>query len=371
MKAVGIILAGGNNETRLGELTQSRATSAMPVGSCYRAIDFPLSNMSSSGISKVAVITQYNSRSLHDHLTSSKWWDFGRKQGGLFVFTPFLSNENSFWFRGTADSIYQNISFLKRSNEPYVVIASGDGIYRMDYRDIIAFHKEKEADISIVYKELNDRDLTKFGILELDGDGRVVDFEEKPIEPATNKVSLGIYVIARTLLISILEEIIQEGRHDFVKDVIIRYRKKLKIYGYSFTDYWSTIGSGVADYYKTNMDFLKKEVRDLFTKEAPYIETKPKDEPPVKYNVGAEVSDVIAGSGSILNGQVEHSVLFRKVYTGEHSVVKNSIILEGCYIGNNCRVENAILDKEVVLSDGKEIIGKEDAPVIVKKGSVI
>lgn len=371
MKAIGIILAGGSNETRLGELTQSRATSAMPVGSCYRAIDFCLSNMSSSGISKVAVITQYNSRSLHDHLTSSKWWDFGRKQGGLFVFSPFLSSDNSFWFRGTADSIYQNISFLKRSNEPYVIIASGDGIYRMDYRDVIAYHTEKESDITIVYKELENRDLTKYGILELDENERVLDFEEKPIEPATNKVSLGIYVISRTLLIHILEQIIQEGRHDFVKDILIRYRKKLKIFGYQFEDYWSTIGSGVLDYYETNMDFLKKEVRDLFTKKYPYIETKPKDEPPVKYNLGANVSDIIAGSGSILNGTVEHSVLFRKVYTGENSTVKNSIIMEGCYVGNNCRVENAILDKEVVLSDGKEIIGKEGAPIIVKKGTVI
>lgn len=371
MKAIGIILAGGNNEMRLGELTNTRAASAMPVGGCYRAIDFPLSNMSSSGIGKVAVITQYNSRSLHDHLISSKWWDFGRKQGGLFVFNPYLSKDNSFWFRGTADSIYQNISYLKRSNEQYVVITSGDSVYKMDFREVIKYHKEKDADITIVCKDLQSKDLTKLGIMNLDEDKRVIEFEEKPMEPQSNLASLGIYVISRTLLINLLEQIIPEGRHDLVKDIIIRFRKKLKIYGYEYDGYWSTVGGGIMDYYNTNMDFLKKDFRDLFTKEYPYIESKPKDEPPVKYNSGADVSDIIAGSGSILNGKVEHSVLFRRVYTGENSSVKNSIILEGSYIGNNCVVENAILDKEVVVSDGKHIIGKEGEPIIIGKGSVI
>lgn len=371
MKAVGIILAGGSNEQRLGELTSNRATSAMAVGSCYRAIDFSLSNMSHSGVSKVAVITQYNSRSLQDHLSSSKWWDFGRKQGGLFVFSPFLSNDNSLWFRGTADSIYQNISFLKRSNEPYVIIASGDAVYKMDYREVISYHKEKQADITIVYQQMKDRDLTKLGVMEMLSDGRVTDFEEKPIEPQSDNASLGVYIISRTLLISILEQIIPEGRHDIVKDIICRYRKKLKIYGFRYDGYWSSIGTGIQDYFNTNMDFLKKEVRDQFTKHYPYLETKPKDEPPVKYNIGADVSDVIAGSGSILNGTVEHSVLFRKVYTGENSSVKDSIIMDSCYIGNNCVVEHAILDKEVVLSDGKVVKGKPGEPLIVKKGSVI
>ena len=143
MKAIGIILAGGNNDGRLGVLTDHRAAAALPIGSCYRAIDFTLSNMSNSGIGKVAGLTQYNSRSLRDHLMSSKWWDFGRKQGGLFVFTPYTSNAGSTWFRGTADSIYQNMTFLKRSNEEYVVITSGDSVYKMDYRKVLEYHKQQ------------------------------------------------------------------------------------------------------------------------------------------------------------------------------------------------------------------------------------
>lgn len=371
MKAIGIILAGGNNEMRLGDLTSVRAAAALPVGSCYRAIDFPLSNMSNSMINKVAVITQFNSRSLNDHLLSSKWWDFGRKQGGLYVFSPYISNDNSFWFRGTADSIYQNISFLERSNENYVVIASGDAIYKMDYRKIIEYHKAKEADITVVCKQMHDRDLTKFGIMKLDDDSRITEFEEKPIEPQTDIASLGIYVISRKLLIELLNEIVPEGRFDIVKDIIIRYRRRLKIYGYKFNDYWSSIGSGVMDYYNTNMDFLKCDIRRKFTKDFPYTFTKPKDEPPVKYNDGAEVSNATIGGGSIINGKIEGSVLFRRVYIGENTVIKNSILMEGCYIGNNCLVENAILDKQVSVSDGKEVKGSEQSPVVFKKRATI
>jgi glucose-1-phosphate adenylyltransferase len=371
MRAVGIILAGGNNEGRLGVLTDSRAAAAMPVGSCYRAIDFTLSSMSSSGINKVAVLAQYNSRSLQDHLSSSKWWDFGRKQGGLFVFTPFTSSDSSNWFRGTADSIYQNISYLRRSNEPYVVISSGDCLYKMDYRKVLQYHEQKGADITVVCKNMPDVDLSKFGIMELDEEKRLLEFEEKPLQAQGTMASLGIYVISRTLLIDLLEEIIPAGRYDFVKDIIIRFRKTLKIYGYEFEGYWSSVGMGISEYYNANMDFLKKEVREFFVKQYPFIETKPKDEPPAKYNMGADVSDAIVGSGSIINGRVEHAVIFRRVYIGENSVVKDSIIMEGSYVGNHCVVQNAILDKNVVLSDGKQVIGTLEEPIIIKKGTVI
>ena len=149
MRAVGIILAGGNNQ-KMRELSNKRAIAAMPVAGSYRSIDFSLSNMTNSGIQKVAVLTQYNSRSLNEHLSSSKWWDFGRKQGGLFVFTPTITVGNNFWFRGTADAIAQNLDFLKRSHEPYVVIASGDCVYKLDYNKVLEYHIEKKADITVV-----------------------------------------------------------------------------------------------------------------------------------------------------------------------------------------------------------------------------
>lgn len=370
MKAIGIILAGGNNEGRLGVLTDHRAAAALPVGSSYRAIDFTLSNMSNSGIGKVAVLTQYNSRSLRDHLISSKWWDFGRKHGGLFVFTPYTSSTDSNWFRGTADSIYQNMTYLFRSNEEYVIITSGDSIYKMDYRKLVEKHEEKGADITIAYQEMEREDLSNFGIMEMDECDRLLEFEEKPEQPKTNKASLGTYVISRTLLIDILDEIIPQGGYDLVKDILIAKRKELKIYGYEFKGYWNTLSTGVSAYYNVNMDFLKKEVRYAFVNEYPYIETKAKDEPPAKYNKDADVRDSIVGSGTIFNGKVEHSIIFRKVYTGEGSVVKNSILMEGCRIGKNCVVENAILDKEVVISDGQQVIGKSVQELaILKKGT--
>ena len=153
MRALGIILAGGNN-FKMRELSNKRAIAAMPVAGSYRAIDFALSNMANSHISKVAVLTQFNSRSLNEHLSSSKWWDFGRKQGGLFVFTPTITPDNGYWYQGTADAIYQNIDFLKKSHEPYVVIASGDGVYKIDFEKVLEYHIEKGADITIVCKDM-------------------------------------------------------------------------------------------------------------------------------------------------------------------------------------------------------------------------
>ena len=368
MKALGIILAGGSND-RLGTLTTPRAMAAMPVGGCYRSLDFTLSNMSNSGINKVAVITQYNPRSLQDHLSSAKWWDLGRKQGGLYVYSPYLSDNNSMWYQGTADSMYKNIAYLLRSNEPYAVIGSGDGIYKMDYNELIAYHERTKADLTLVYRK-HDGDVSDYGVPEFNEDGRLVDFEEKPLDPQTDNISMGIYVLHRTMLIKLLENTAAEGRYDFVKDVIIRYRRKLNIIGYRYDGYWRVINS-VKAYYDINMDFLDRNLRDLFTMQYPYIESKPKDEPPAKFNQDAKVSNSIMGSGCIINGDVNNSVLFRKVFTGESSQIRNSVVMEGSFIGNNCVVEHAILDKEVVLSDGQSVIGKPDEPVIIPKNSVI
>jgi len=370
MNAVGIILAGGKNE-RLGVLTKNRATSAMPVGSCYRAIDFPLSNMTNSGISKVAVMTQYNSRSLHDHLSSSKWWDLGRKQGGLFVLSPFLTNDSALHFRGPADSIYQNLTFLRRSKEKYVVISSGDCVYKMDYNDMLAFHKKEDADITIAYRKVpTHENISQYGVMELDEHGRLIDMEEKPLDPQTDIASIGVYVIARELLIKLIEELGNEGRHDLVRDLFSRYRKRLRIYGYHFDGFWRNVGS-IHSYFNCNMDFLNKNVRDTFILNAPHIHTKPKDEPPAKFNSGASIINCLVGSGAILDGNAYSSIIFRNVRIGEHADVNNSILMEGTQVGRNCAVEYAILDKEVVIEDGATVVGTPESPVVIAKGTVI
>ena len=205
MRAIGIILAGGNNN-RMRELSNKRAIAAMPIAGSYRAIDFALSNMANSHIQKVAVLTQYNARSLNEHLSSSKWWDFGRKQGGLYVFTPTITRDNSLWYQGTADAIYQNLTFLKNSHEPYVVIASGDGIYKLDYNKVLEYHIAKKADITVVCKDMPaSENVDRFGILKMNEESRIEEFEEKPVVAKSNTISCGIYVVRRRQLIELIE----------------------------------------------------------------------------------------------------------------------------------------------------------------------
>ena len=205
MRAIGIVLAGGNSK-RMRELSNKRAIAAMPVAGSFRSVDFVLSNMSNSHIQSVAVLTQYNSRSLNEHLSSSKWWDFGRKQGGMYVFTPTITAEHSDWYRGTADALYQNLDFLKKSHEPYVVIAGGDCIYKLDYHKVLEYHIEKKADITVVCKDMEpEADVTRFGLVKTNAEGRITDFEEKPMLATSNTISCGIYVIRRRQLIELIE----------------------------------------------------------------------------------------------------------------------------------------------------------------------
>lgn len=368
MRALGIVLAGGNSN-KMRELTNKRAIAAMPIAGSYRAIDFTLSNMSNSHIQKVAVITQYNAKSLNEHLNSSKWWDFGRKQGGLFVFTPTITAENSFWYRGTADAMYQNISFLKSSHEPYVVIASGDGIYKLDYNKVLEFHIAKRADITVVSKHLEGEEVSRFGVLKTKEDGRIEEFEEKPIVSANNLISAGIYVIRRRLLIELLENSAQEERYDFVKDIVIRHKCIKKIYSYVMDSYWSNVAT-VESYYKTNMDFLNKGIRDFFFREYPDVYSKIDDLPPAKYNQGSYVKNSLISSGCIINAVVENSILFKKVYIGNNCVIKNSIILNDAYIGDNTHIENCIVESRDTIRSNTTHIGENgQVKIVVEKNN--
>ena len=329
MRAVGIILAGGNSR-KMKELTSRRAAAAMPVAGSYRAIDFTLSNMTNSHIQKVAVLTQYNARSLNEHLNSSKWWDFGRKQGGLYVFTPTITDDNGYWYRGTADAIYQNLDFLRRCHEPYVIITSGDAVYKMNESC------------------------------------RIEEFEEKPMIARSQTISTGIYVIRRRLLIDLVEQCAEEERHDFVNDILIRYKNVKKIYGYKIESYWNNI-STVDAYYKTNMDFLKPEVRKYFFKDLPSVYSKVSDQPPAKYNPGAIVKNSLVGSGSIINGTIENSVIFKKVFVGNNCVIKNSIILNDVYLGDNTYIENCIVESRDTIRANTRHVGEDGIKIVVEK----
>lgn len=366
MKAVGIILAGGSSR-RMKVLSRKRAISAMPVGGSFRCIDFALSNMSNSHVQNVAVLTQYNSRSLNEHLSSSKWWNFGRKQGGLYLFTPTITADNKDWYRGTADAMYQNLDFLKKRHEPYVIICSGDCVYKMDFHDLLNYHIEKQADITVVCKDMPPgEDVSRYGVVSMNEEARIVEFEEKPLMAHSQTVSAGVYVIRRRLLIEMLECAAEEGRVDFVTDILIRYRGVKRIYGYKMKEYWRNI-STVEDYFRANMDFLDPEVRKYFFKDEPKIYSKVDDLPPAKYNSGSQVSNSLISSGCILNGRVEDSVVFKNVFIGKNCVIKNSVVLNGAYIGDNTHVENCIVESRVTLKPNTYYSGENEIRIVTEQ----
>ncbi|MDR2547535.1 MAG: glucose-1-phosphate adenylyltransferase subunit GlgD [Lachnospiraceae bacterium] len=365
MKAIGIILAGGNN-FRMRELSQKRAVCAMPIAGSYRSIDFALSNMSNSQIQKVVVFTQYNARSLNEHLSSSKWWDFGRKQGGLVVFTPAVTSDNNFWYRGTADAIAQNLAFLKNSHEPYVLISSGDCVYKMDFNKLLDYHVARKADITVVCKEMGvDCNVDRYGILKMDAEDWIEEFEEKPAIARTNMVSCGIYVLRRRQLIELIEKSAEEDRFDFVKDILIRYRGSKRILGYRMNEYWSNIAT-VEDYYNTNMDFLNKETSDYFFRQHPDIYSKVDDLPPAKYNYDARVRNSLIASGSIINGTVEDSVIFRKSFVGNNCYIKDSIILNDVYIGDNSHIERCIVESRDTIRANSYHKGEDGIKIVIE-----
>ena len=336
MRAMGIILAGGKHKG-LKDLTIKRAAAAMPIAGHFRAIDFALSNMTNSQIQKVAILTQYNTRSLNEHLNSSKWWNFGRKHGGMYVFPPTITQDSQDWYRGTSDAIYQNLAFLKKTHEPYVIVCSGDSVYKLNYKKVLA-----------------------------DEDGRVTSFEEKPIVATSHTISCGIYIFRSRQLIELIERCKEEERSDLVRDIIIRYLPVKKTYAYKLDSYWAGINT-VQSYYDTNMDFLKPDVRNFFFKEDPALFTKMMDVPPAKFNPQAIVRDSLIAGGSIINGIVENSVIFNQVYIGNRCRIKNSIILGDAYIGDDTYIENCIVESRSTIPANESYHGKGEPEIIIKK----
>lgn len=369
---MGIILSGSRNN-RLKELTLKRSLIAVPVGGKYRVVDFVLSNMVNSGITNIGIMAQYNFRSLMDHLGSGKEWDLDRKTNGLFIFPSYLSENGSGWYRGSADAMYNNISFLKRSNEDYVVIAGGNCVYKMTFDDMIKYHQEKNSDITIAYRDMIDYssdELSQLGLMKIDERGRVIDFQERPLQPWITIGSMGVYVVSRRLLISLLEESAAHGNYDFVKDILIKKLDSLRVYGYQFCGYWRNL-STIQMYYRCNMEMLKPEVmHELFAGESK-VYTKIKDEVPAKYNDEAEVRNSIVADGCIIEGMVENSVLFRGVNVKKGAVIKDSIIMQGTVVEENAQLQYVILDKEVCITHGKQLKGDPAWPVIVGKNVVV
>ncbi|MBO5227726.1 MAG: glucose-1-phosphate adenylyltransferase subunit GlgD, partial [Lachnospiraceae bacterium] len=248
-------------------------------------------------------------------------------------------------------------------------LASGDGVYKIDYNKVLDYHIEKKADITVVCKNLGqDEDPSRFGVVRTAEDGRILDFVEKPMETSERNVSTGIYIIRRRLLIELIETCIQDGRYDFVSDVLVRYKNVKRIYAYHLDAHWRNIGT-VDSYYQTNMDFLKKDVRDYFYRQYPEVYSKVDDLPPAKYNPGAVVKNSLVASGSIINGVVENSVLFKKTYVGDNCVIKNSIILNDVYIGDNTYIENCIIESRDTIRANSRLVGDANDIKIVMENN--
>ena len=358
MRALGIILAGGNSN-KLGDLSAKRAVAAMPITGSYRAIDFALSNMTNSHIQKVAVFTQYNTRSLNEHLNSSKWWDFGRKQGGLFIFTPTITAANSYWYKGTADALYQNIKFLKESHEPYVVIASGDGIYKLDYNKVLEEHISNGADITVVCKDMapGEDDINRFGVIKMNEDGRIIDFEEKPKNPRSTLASMGIYIFTWKKLKAYLiaNENDKEASKDFGKNIIPDMREAgEKLVAYRFDGYWKDVGT-IDSLWEANMDLINPNIPiDLYDTSWKIYSRNPVM-PPQSIGKNAQVQNSMVTEGCVIDGSVEFSMISDGVTVEEGAEILDSILMPGAVVKKGAKVEYAIVGENTVIGENAQI----------------
>lgn len=369
---MGIIYTGDNNAS-LQEITRNRSVASVPFGGRYRIIDFILSNMVNSGIHNVGLIMQNNYHSLMDHLDSGKQWDLDRKNDGLFILPPYVSQGNTGWYRGDVEALHNIMSYIRRSTQKNVVISGASMVCNLTYDEAFDFHREKNADITIIYKEekkASRDELSKHTLIQTDEDGRIWDMEVMPSAPMSNKISMEMYIIEKKLLEYLVEECTARGLHDFVKDILIKKIDKLKIYGYPYTGYLAKIDS-VQSYFKHNMELFNPEnFYELFHHYG-LIYTKVKDEVPARYGNNSSSENSLVADGCVIDGTIENCVVFRGVKIAEGAVVKNSIIMQDTEISENAYLENVILDKNVIIRRGKHLVGQENYPVVIRKKAVI
>ena len=355
--ALAIILAGGRGE-RLGILAHERTKPAIPFAGKYRIIDFSLSNCVNSGISNVALLTQYQPLSLTDHIGMGASWGLARVDGsGIRLLQPYLAHEEERgWYKGTADAVYQNFPYIEEQGAEVVLILSGDHIYGMDYSDMVKFHQKTQADVTLAVTPMPYEELERFGTVTVDEEGQVTGFQEKVKKPESNLVSMGIYLFNKDILQRCLEEDAQlrSSKHDFGRNVLPRMvAGSYKAFAYIFDGYWRDVGT-VAAYWQANMDLLELHSSLLFNVNWP-IRTREEPRPPAIVSQKADVVNSIISEACIIEGRVEHSVLSPGVKVAEGAVVKDSVILSDSVVGPHSVIDYSILDKEVVVAAGCHI----------------
>ncbi len=360
---VAMILAGGQG-TRLSVLSEKRAKPAVPFGGKYRIIDFALSNCVNSGIYTVGVLTQYRPFSLIDHIGIGKYWDLDRLTGGVKILQPYEGREGFDWYKGTADAIYQNLDFIERYSPDYVLILSGDHIYKMDYNEIIDFHIQHNADVTISAIEVPWEEASRFGIITRDNEGRVIKFHEKPKKPESNLASMGIYVFNFSYLKEITTEDASNpsSSHDFGKDIIPSIIDESRVYSYIFRGYWRDVGT-IQSYWETNMDLLQDlPPLNLYDPNS-VIYTRSEEEPPVKFSLNSKVKRSLLSNGCIIEGEVINSVLSPGVYIEEGAIVKDSIVMSFTRVCKGAVLDRVILDKYIYVGEGAYLgYGNDSTP---------
>ena len=362
-ECVAMILAGGQG-SRLGVLTKRLAKPAVPFGGKYRIIDFPLSNCYNSGIDTVGVLTQYQPLDLHTYIGIGSAWDLDRMGGGVFVLPPFVGQKGGEWYKGTANAIYQNTDFIDTFHPTYVLILSGDHIYKMDYSLMLEAHKQKQADATIAVFEVPWEEASRFGIMNTDADRRVIEFDEKPEQPKSNLASMGVYIFKWEVLKAYLEadEHDPDSTNDFGKDVIPRMlNADLRMFAYPFQGYWKDVGT-IESLWESNMDLLADRPElDLHDPLWRIYSVNP-SLPPHFVSALARISNSSVSEGCTILGEVDTSVLFPGVSIAEGAVVRHSVIFPNARIGAGAVIEKAIIGSDTVIEAGA-IIGCEGGAV--------
>ena len=380
-ECVAMLLAGGQG-SRLYALTQKVAKPAVPFGGKYRIVDFPLSNCTNSGIDTVGVLTQYEPLVLNEYIGNGLPWDLDRTYGGVKILPPYQGAKAADWYKGTANAIYQNLKFIERYDAEYVLILSGDHIYKMDYAKMLKFHKKRNADCTIAVLDVPIEEASRFGIMSVDEDSKIYKFEEKPKNPESTMASMGNYIFTKSKLVEYLtrDAADPESSNDFGKNIIpAMLADGQSMVAYPFEGYWKDVGT-LSSLWEANMDLLGEKPEFDLSDEKWRIFTRHETLAPQFVGKGAEITNSIVAEGCEIYGKVENSVLFPGVKVLEGAVVRDAVVMGGTVIGEGATVSYSILDTNVVIgknavvggakgdSEGVAVIG--DAEVIADGANV-
>ena len=362
---IAMLLAGGQG-SRLGVLTEKVAKPAVAFGGKYRIIDFPLSNCINSGIDTVGVLTQYRPLRLNTHIGIGIPWDLDRNEGGVTVLPPYEKSTSSEWYTGTANAIYQNLAYMEQYNPDYVLILSGDHIYKMDYEVMLDFHKVNKADITIACMPVPIEEASRFGIMVTDESNRITEFEEKPEHPSSNLASMGIYIFSWPVLKEALIALKDQNGCDFGKHILPYCKEKgQRLFAYEYNGYWKDVGT-LGSYWEANMELIDIIPEFNLYEEFWRIYTKGDVIPPQYISEDAVVDKCIIGEGTEIYGEVHNSVIGPNVVIGKGSVIRDSIIMKNTSVGENVVMDKAIVAEDVVVGNNVVIGCGEEAPNVLK-----